>query len=188
VRLQIFAKASIVLAAILLLSTLSILLSFFLRTPFIDVEHGVVFTGLSWATLKSNLWPRFIPLGPGQAPETYESVFSVVFPACIGILAGTCPARRTTALGAADVASGASMSGDLKSPNRSIPRGTLLGVGVTFWLYAAIVVLLGATTSRGTLYHDFSVIQDVRAARAARLSGPVSRPCVVARSPSSRPS
>lgn len=176
------------LSAILLLSTLSILLSFFLRAPFIDVEHGVVFTGLSWVTLKSNLWPRFMPLGPGQAPETYESVFSVVFPACIGILAGTPPARRAAAPGVVDVASGASMSGDLKSPNRSIPRGTLLGVGVTFWLYAAIVVLLGATTSRGTLYNDFSVMQDVGAACVLRLAGPASRPGVVARSPSSRPS
>jgi len=104
---HIFAKASMVLAAILLLSTTSIILSFFLRAPFIDVEQGVIFTGLSWETFKSNLWPQYAPLTVGQAPESYESVFAVVFPACVGILAG------------------ASMSGDLRSPSRAIPRGTL---------------------------------------------------------------
>lgn len=57
---------------------------------------------------------------------------------------------------------GASMSGDLEEPSKSIPKGTLWAVGSTFCVYTCIVVLMGGSISRATMYSDLSVLQDVR--------------------------
>ena len=90
------------------------------------------------------MWPRFTATtGPDGTKESFQSVFGVLFPACIGILAG------------------ASMSGDLEDPSKSIPSGTLWAVGSTFCVYTFIVVLMGGSISRSTMYTDMSVLQDV---------------------------
>ena len=56
---------------------------------------------------------------------------------------------------------GASMSGDLEDPSKSIPKGTLWAVGSTFCVYTSIVILMGGSISRSTMYTDLSVLQDV---------------------------
>ncbi|KAK7687435.1 hypothetical protein QCA50_009303 [Cerrena zonata] len=60
----------------------------------------LVYTGLSWSTFKGNLLPHF----------TSGAAGSVQPPATAGIFAG------------------ASMSGELKNPSKSIPEGTLKGL------------------------------------------------------------
>ncbi|KAJ1972170.1 hypothetical protein H4R35_004822 [Dimargaris xerosporica] len=53
------------------------------------------------------------------------------------------------------------MSGDLRKPSKSIPRGTLAGMAVTFVSYLLVVLGLGATTRRHSLYHNYSILQEI---------------------------
>ncbi|KAJ1898680.1 hypothetical protein LPJ81_004285, partial [Coemansia sp. IMI 209127] len=140
---QMFARASTVLSAIIIASIVAILASFALRSPFENEARGVYYSGWSIETLRENLWPALTPLAPGQATESYSSVLGVLFPACIGIMAG------------------ASMSSQLRKPSKSIAKGTLWAVGVTFVLYMALAVSLGATTRRHTLRTNFNVLQEI---------------------------
>ena len=64
----------------------------------------------------------------------FWGVFAVFFPAVTGILAGV------------------SMSGDLKTPERSIPRGTFLAVGAGFLVYLLVPVMLAFTVPRDGLW------------------------------------
>ncbi|KAK3807263.1 MAG: amino acid permease-domain-containing protein [Benniella sp.] len=144
---KLFARASMVLAVFIFLSTLSIFVSFAVMPPFSHPERNIVYTGFSWETLEENMWPRFTsPTGPEGPKQSFQTIFGVLFPACIGILAG------------------ASMSGDLEDPSKSIPKGTLWAVGSTFCVYTSIVILMGGSISRSTMYTDLSVLQDVSVA------------------------
>ncbi|KAF9116889.1 hypothetical protein BGX27_008973 [Mortierella sp. AM989] len=141
---KLFARSSLVLALVILLSTLSIFLSFAVMPPFTHPERNIEYTGFSWETLQENMWPKFTTTGgPEGVKQSFRTVFGVLFPACIGILAG------------------ASMSGDLEEPSKSIPKGTLWAVGSTFCAYTLIVILMGGSISRSTMYSDLSVLQDV---------------------------
>jgi len=63
------------------------------------------------------------------APEGFWYVFAVFFPAVTGFTAGI------------------GMSGDLKDPQKSIPRGTLLAVVTGGLTYMFVLILLGITAS-----------------------------------------
>lgn len=111
---------------------MSIYASFLLKEP--DDE---VYSSFDWATWEANLWP------PSPATESFQSVFSIIFAACNGVLAG------------------ASMSGELKNPSASIPSGTLAAIAWTMLLYVSVTVLLGATTIRMALTDDLSILEHV---------------------------
>jgi amino acid transporter len=61
------------------------------------------------------------------APQGFWYVFAVFFPAVTGFTAGV------------------GMSGDLKDPQRSIPRGTILAVTAGFLIYLSILILLSVS-------------------------------------------
>lgn len=65
--------------------------------------------------------------------DSFLTMFALFFPAATGIMAG------------------ANMSGDLRSPARSIPLGTLSAILVTGCVYATMAVLLGVSTPREDL-------------------------------------
>ncbi|KAI8871719.1 hypothetical protein GQ42DRAFT_161832 [Ramicandelaber brevisporus] len=134
-----FARINKFFSMIVWVITALVFVSFAIRQPFTDSEQGIVYTGLSYDTLMGNMWPDF------QGGETARSVFAVVFPVCAGIMAG------------------ASLSGDLATPSQSIPSGTLWAAVITYLAYIATVVLLGATTTRDSLYRDMNILQDVSA-------------------------
>jgi amino acid transporter len=73
--------------------------------------------------------------GPAER-EGFWTVFAVFFPAVTGIMAGV------------------NLSGDLKDPNRSIPRGTFAAVSVGYLIYMALPVLLFTRASTEALVAD----------------------------------
>jgi len=82
--------------------------------------------------------------GPAyEKGQDFWSVFAIFFPAVTGIMAG------------------ASMSGDLKDPARSIPRGTLAAVGVTWVIYAAQMVWLSLHAPREELLTNNLVMKEI---------------------------
>lgn len=69
-------------------------------------------------------------------------VFAIFFPAVTGIMAG------------------ASMSGDLKEPSRSIPLGTLGAVVITFVVYAAQIYFFSRNVDREQLIGNNMIMRD----------------------------
>lgn len=140
----IFSRASTFLLALLLVATFSIPISSIALSPFEIPATGVTYTGLRLKTLRQNMWPQFNngAAGNGGATETWASLFGILFPATAGIFAG------------------ASMSGDLKNPSISIPKGTLDGLGFTFITYILVIFSLAASVTRKSFYVDLDVIQD----------------------------
>lgn len=53
------------------------------------------------------------------------------------------------------------MSGDLKNPSRSIPKGTLYGLALTFVMYTLVILALAASVTRETFYDNLNVIEIV---------------------------
>ncbi|KAI9370764.1 amino acid permease-domain-containing protein [Aspergillus egyptiacus] len=149
---SIFARASNGLLVILLLATLSIPLSALVMEPFWAPKLGVHFTGLRLKTFLENLKPRLTKGAAGSqisGRENFQDLFGILFPATGGIFAG------------------ASMSGDLKNPSKSIPKGTLAGLAMTFFLYTLVILAMAASITRASLYNNANVVQ------IANLSGVV---------------
>lgn len=67
---------------------------------------------------------------PAYRNEDFFSTFAVFFPAATGILAG------------------ANISGDLKDPSKSIPKGTFLAIFITSIVYVLFVAFAGAICVR----------------------------------------
>ncbi|KAK9239121.1 amino acid permease-domain-containing protein [Lipomyces kononenkoae] len=154
-----FTKAGYVLFVILVLSTLSVPLSaFFVKEHYVP-EFDIVYSGLSLQTLRNNTLPMFTAGAAGSdmsGRENFRNIFGIFFPATAGIFAG------------------ASMSGDLKSPGRSIPKGTLYGLLTTFLFYAVVIIAMAASIPRQLLYTDVLVLQTVNLSKYVILLGEMS--------------
>ncbi len=144
---RLFARATLALAVILGVAILSIPLSSVLQHPFSDEERGAYYTGWAWHTMRENMFPQFTSGAAGSSKgaekENWQSIFGVLFPAVTGILAG------------------ASMSGDLRKPSKSIPKGTNWSLGFTFVIYAFAFVILAGTVARESFYIDSGIVSDV---------------------------
>ncbi|EXJ96485.1 hypothetical protein A1O1_01611 [Capronia coronata CBS 617.96] len=154
----IFARASNGLLFILLVATFSIPFSALVMKPFEATKQYTHFTGLSLDTLKANLMPHFTRGAAGsqlRSKENYQDLFGILFPATGGILAG------------------ASMSGDLKNPSKSIPRGTLTGLALTFISYALVIVAMAASITRESFYRNANVVQDTNISGVLILAGEI---------------
>ncbi len=74
---------------------------------------------------------------------SFWQVFAVFFPAVTGIMAGV------------------NMSGDLTDARRSIPRGTMAAIGVSFVIYMIIPPFLASRADQATLINDPLVMRQI---------------------------
>lgn len=91
----------------------------------------------SISEFKTNLLPHY------TEGENFFSVFALFFPAVTGIMAG------------------ANMSGDLKNPAHSIPRGTLTAVAVTAVVYLSMAFLLAGVSTHEELTTNNLIVREV---------------------------
>ncbi|KAF5871683.1 putative cation chloride protein [Botrytis fragariae] len=155
----IFARASNGLLVILFIATLSIPLSTLVVSPFESRSLGIEYTGISLQTLSGNLLPQLTKGAAGSqinGRETFQDLFGILFPATGGIFAG------------------ASMSGDLRSPSKAIPKGTVYGLITTFCLYTLVIVAMAATVTRSSFLRNTNVLQETNMSGLLILAGEVS--------------
>ncbi|MFV0422507.1 amino acid permease [Oleidesulfovibrio sp.] len=91
----------------------------------------------SMQTLNANMGSQW------TAEYSFFAVFALFFPAVTGIMAGV------------------NMSGDLKEPSISIPRGTFASIGFSALLYLVIAIMLAGGTARSELTSDAFVMRDM---------------------------
>ncbi len=101
----------------------------------------------SGSTLVANLRPAFLE---GQG---FFTMFALFFPAVTGIMAG------------------ANMSGDLRSPSKSLPAGTFLAIGFTALVYLAIGALLAGTRGHTELIADNFIMREIAWSGALIVAG-----------------
>ncbi|XP_018915712.2 bumetanide-sensitive sodium-(potassium)-chloride cotransporter [Bemisia tabaci] len=91
-----------------------------------DIAKG--FLGFNATLVKQNMQPDYRPLN-GE-PQDFFSVFAIFFPAASGFLAG------------------ANISGDLRDPQKAIPKGTILAIIVTTASYILMAIIVGMIVAR----------------------------------------
>ncbi|CDO95805.1 unnamed protein product [Kluyveromyces dobzhanskii CBS 2104] len=154
---QTVSRAGNVLFWLLLASTISIPISVLFVKPF--ELNGIVYTGPSLQVLKQNLYPKFTKGAAGsvlKGKESFNDLFGIFFPATAGIFAG------------------AGMSSELRKPSKSIPKGTLWGLLLTFVCYSLVIVSLGCSVPKDSLHKDVQIIQTVSGFQSIILVGELS--------------
>ncbi|KAG7523733.1 solute carrier family 12 member 9-like [Solea senegalensis] len=151
---HIYAKAAFVIFIIVTTVLVSIFISFFVVQPFVVIlpdtsalnstgQRSANFTGFHLHTLKNNLGSSYTLDYTTEVTMTFATVFAVMFNGCTGIMAGS------------------NMSGDLKNPSYSIPRGTLAAVLITFITYNLLSLLAAWSCDRHLLQRDYSFLGDI---------------------------
>ncbi|XP_041660028.1 solute carrier family 12 member 9-like isoform X2 [Cheilinus undulatus] len=151
---DIYAKATFIIVLIVVAALTSIFTSFFIvgsvevNLPDMSILNGTSrssanYTGFKLNTLKENLLPSYTVDYTTGTMMDFAKVFAVMFNGCTGIMAGS------------------NMSGDLKNPSYSIPRGTLAAVITTFITYNVLSLLSAWTCERHLLQRDYSFLGDI---------------------------
>ncbi|XP_066514907.1 solute carrier family 12 member 9 [Hoplias malabaricus] len=151
---HIYAKASFIILLVVTVAILSILISpllvhpqVFTFTHILDnnqtISRNGTYTGFNSSTLNSNLRPGYSLDYSTNRVMSFSTVFAVMFTSCTGIMAG------------------ANMSGELKNPSVSIPKGTIMAVVYTFIVYILLFLLISSTCDRSLLINDYGVLQRI---------------------------
>nr|XP_014344702.1 PREDICTED: solute carrier family 12 member 9-like [Latimeria chalumnae] len=147
---HIYAKATFVIFLVVIVVLATIFISFFAVKPKqvpitingTEKLNGS-YTGFKLSTLQDNLYSNYtIDYTTGHL-MTFMTVFAVMFNGCTGIMAGS------------------NMSGDLKNPSYSIPRGTIAAVIFTYIVYNLLCIMVSCTCDRVLLQKDYGFFQDI---------------------------
>jgi solute carrier family 12 (sodium/potassium/chloride transporter), member 2 len=90
-----------------------------------------------------DLAPEAALIGPSTDALPLETIFAIFFPAVTGFTAGV------------------AMSGDLKDPKKSIPKGTLLAIGTGLVVYIGLAVAMAFFVSRDLLLTDYNFLMNI---------------------------
>ena len=89
----------------------------------------------------------------GDDSLSMEVVFAVFFPAVTGFTAGI------------------AMSGDLKDPKESIPKGTLLAIGTGLIIYIVVAIFLAFNVNSDVLKTDYNILMKIAMFAPAVVAG-----------------
>ncbi len=128
---------TLILGALALISTKAAIKSQFVVLGII----GLSLLSLAFGSPLSNV--EITPSLPAPNGAPFWVVFAVFFPAVTGIMAGV------------------NLSGDLKDPAKSIPRGTFMAVGVGFVVYMLIPLVLASRADTQTLLNNPLVMEKI---------------------------
>ncbi|KAM8953501.1 solute carrier family 12 member 9-like isoform 1-T1 [Pelodytes ibericus] len=148
---SIYAKATFLIFIIVMVVLISVFISFFAVTertiPVFSAGNNShingTFTGFKLSTLKNNLNPNYTTDYTTGRMMSFSTVFAVMFNGCTGIMAGS------------------NMSGDLKNPSYSIPRGTITAVIFTYIIYNLLSVMICCTCDRTLLLYNYGFLRDI---------------------------
>uniref|UniRef100_A0A8C4RT78 Solute carrier family 12 member 9 n=1 Tax=Erpetoichthys calabaricus TaxID=27687 RepID=A0A8C4RT78_ERPCA len=146
---NIYARATFIIFLIVIIVLATVFISFFavkptsVPVPFNGSSVFANFTGFKLSTLQGNLMPHYVVDYTTGAMMSFATVFAVMFNGCTGIMAGS------------------NMSGDLKNPSYSIPRGTITAVVFTYIIYNLLCIMVACTCDRLLLQNDYSFMRDI---------------------------
>ncbi|MBN3318059.1 S12A9 protein, partial [Atractosteus spatula] len=149
---KVYSRASFFILLIVTLSLLSIFISplalsprsfFIVHQEGANITYNASYTGFNATTLRSNLYGHYSRDYTTAKMMTFATVFAVMFTGCKGIMAG------------------ANMSGELKNPSLSIPKGTIIAVSYTLVIYLLLFLLVSSTCDRVLLLQDYGFFQRI---------------------------
>eukprot|EP00064_Thunnus_orientalis_P002122 superscaffoldBa00000147_g2129 len=151
---HIYSRTAFIILLVVTVSLLSIFISSVAVKPldFVITHQGpgnqtlrynASYTGFSATTLRNNLGSGYSLDYSTNSVMSFATVFAVMFTSCTGIMAG------------------ANMSGELKTPSISIPKGTIVAVFYTFVVYVLLFILVSATCDRTLLIQDYGFLQRI---------------------------
>ncbi|KAG9493895.1 hypothetical protein GDO78_001651 [Eleutherodactylus coqui] len=150
---SIYAKATFLIFIIVMVVLITVFISFFVvKEKVVSIvttdSNGThylngTFTGFRLSTLKDNVYPQYARDYTTGRMMSFTTVFAVMFNGCTGIMAGS------------------NMSGDLKNPSYSIPRGTIIAVIFTYIIYNVLALIISCTCGRTLLQNDYSFLRDI---------------------------
>ncbi|XP_028654106.1 solute carrier family 12 member 9 [Erpetoichthys calabaricus] len=142
---EIYSKASFLIFTVVSVVLLTIFISFFAVKPQsfiishqdnVNSTFNTSYTGFNMSTFRSNLYSKYSRDYTTNNMMTFAIVFAIMFNGCTGIMAGS------------------NMSGELKNPSLSIPKGTIIAVIYTFFIYLFLFFMVSFTCDRLLLLED----------------------------------
>ncbi|WP_149275809.1 amino acid permease [Pareuzebyella sediminis] len=141
---------SIALVAITILALIST--SIALKTQYI-ILTAIAVSLISIVFGTRDFVPDTVNLVATEGAVPMEIVFAVFFPAVTGFTAGI------------------AMSGDLKDPKKSIPKGTLWAIGVGLVVYISLAIFIAVSIDSETLKSDYNILMKMALFSPAVVAG-----------------
>lgn len=141
---------SIALVAITILALIST--SIALKTQYI-ILTAIVVSIVSIVFGTRDFVPETVSMVATEGAVPMEIVFAVFFPAVTGFTAGI------------------AMSGDLKDPKKSIPKGTLWAIGVGLVVYISLAIFIAVSIDSETLKSDYNILMKMALFSPAVVAG-----------------